>query len=244
MVSPLPYRLRRSAIAQARKQLHRFGIEVGRSVQGADLIGDSGRYLPRLTEEVGDIPGMITLDQGITLYWMAYSQSIRGDVIEIGSWQGRSTAFLAAACRDSGNGKVHAIDHFRGNPGKERMYSVGSADLSDLRDRFLQNVERVELRPWVALHAGASGGLIEDVRRSVRGTRLIYIDGLHTYEAVAEDLRNYAPLLGAGGLLVLDDYSPSFPGVVAAVKDFLRGSPEFGLPVQGVNTLTLRRGDD
>lgn len=41
---------------------------------------------------------------------------------------------------------------------------------------------------------------------------VIYIDGGHRYEQVAQDLTNYSRLVGAGGYLVLDDASCNQPG--------------------------------
>lgn len=41
---------------------------------------------------------------------------------------------------------------------------------------------------------------------------VIYIDGGHRYEQVAEDLTNYSRLVSAGGYLVLDDASCNQPG--------------------------------
>ena len=42
------------------------------------------------------IPGMITSEAGKFLYSLCYMQDLEGDVVEIGSWQGRSSIFLAS----------------------------------------------------------------------------------------------------------------------------------------------------
>ena len=49
--------------------------------------------IEKLAEKCATIPGMIDLKSGQFLYTLCYMQSIAGDVAEIGSWQGRSTAF-------------------------------------------------------------------------------------------------------------------------------------------------------
>lgn len=41
---------------------------------------------------------------------------------------------------------------------------------------------------------------------------LIYVDGDHSYDGAASDIRNYAPLIAAGGYLVMDDASCFIPG--------------------------------
>lgn len=41
---------------------------------------------------------------------------------------------------------------------------------------------------------------------------LLYVDGDHSYEAVCSDMARHGPLVRDGGLVVLDDYHPSWPG--------------------------------
>ena len=69
---------------------------------------------------------------------------------------------------------------------------------------------------------------------AARSFDLIYIDGGHRYEEVAQDLSFYAPLVGPGGYLVVDDASCDLPGtafwkghesVSRAVADW--GAPGF-----------------
>ena len=53
--------------------------------------------------------------------------------------------------------------------------------------------------------------------------RLLFIDGLHTYEAVAADIRDWAPRVVPGGIIVFDDYmnpDPTF-GVKRAVDEMV-----------------------
>lgn len=78
-------------------------------------------------------------------------QDISGNVVDVGSWQGRSTAYLAKAVADSQNRILYAIDHFRGNAGKEDLYNIGRQNLSDLVSGFEKNMERVKLRDHIKL---------------------------------------------------------------------------------------------
>ena len=76
----------------------------------------------------------------------------------------------------------------------------------------------------------------EQVRRQVAGRSfdIVYIDGGHRFEEVTADLAFYAPLVTAGGYLVMDDASCKVPGtafrkghesVSRAVEDW--GAPGF-----------------
>lgn len=62
---------------------------------------------------VEDIPGWTPLDQLYTLASLAiHTSDLDGDIVEIGSWCGRSTVALAIGARIAGHGKVIAIDLF------------------------------------------------------------------------------------------------------------------------------------
>ena len=236
--------LRRRLAKASKNLLRRAGFELSRVGSPSDVRVGVKASLPQLRAIAETVPGMITTQEGEGLYRLAFAQSLRGDVIEIGAWQGRSTTFLAAACRDSSNGQVHSIDHFEGNPGKAKHYVVARDDLGDLRTGFISNIERAGLGSWVELHVGRSEEVIEAVRAAAQRPRMIFIDGSHEYQDVRTDLSMYAPLLVEGGLLVLDDHRSQFPGVVAAAREFLDANSEFCCPVQTSAMLMLKRGLD
>ena len=110
-------------------------------------------YLDQLVEVASFIPSMLTTESAKMLYALCYMQRLEGHVVEVGSWQGYSTSFLARAVKDSKNGSLYAIDHFKGNIGKEHFYTIGSQDLSDLRKGFEANLIKVGLFDYVNLLA-------------------------------------------------------------------------------------------
>lgn len=49
----------------------------------------------------------------------------------------------------------------------------------------------------------------------------VFVDGLHTYEGVVDDIKAFAPKMKKGGLLIFNDYGTGlFPGVTKAVQEF------------------------
>lgn len=56
------------------------------------------------------IPGMITRAEGELLFYLTTFSEGKGDILEIGSWLGRSSTYLAKGCKISGRGKLHYID--------------------------------------------------------------------------------------------------------------------------------------
>jgi len=50
------------------------------------------------------IPGMTDLNEGKILFVLAALQRVSGDIVEVGSWQGKSSSFLAKSLQISDNG--------------------------------------------------------------------------------------------------------------------------------------------
>jgi hypothetical protein len=73
---------------------------------------------------------------------------------------------------------------------------------------------------------------------------LLFVDGLHTYEAVKADIDDWVPRVIPGGVIVFDDYFPlgDHPGVKQAV-DELVGSGTVGALRRGlgVHAWTYKR---
>lgn len=186
----------------------------------------SGRSITHLDDLVGQaesIPRMLSTESGKFLYSLCYMQQLAGDVVEVGSWQGYSTSFLASAVRDSNNGTLYAIDHFRGNVGKEDRYRVGSEDLSDLRANFERNMERLGLREQIVLLDMPNDAAVQ--RLPERNIRFLFVDGDHTREGVAKDIRLFLPRLLPGAIVVFDDFAARFPGVAEATDELLDTTP-------------------
>ena len=62
---------------------------------------------------VKDVHGWLPLDQLYTLFQLAFlTPDLQGDIVEIGSWCGRSSLVLGMAAKIIGNTHVHCIDLF------------------------------------------------------------------------------------------------------------------------------------
>jgi predicted O-methyltransferase YrrM len=73
-------------------------------------------------ELLASVKGFLDEDEGRCLYEMALEAGRLGPCLEIGSYCGKSTLYLAAACQKN-NGILFSIDHHRGSeeqqPGEE-----------------------------------------------------------------------------------------------------------------------------
>lgn len=165
------------------------------------------------------IPGMISPESGQFLYTLCYMQELKGDVIEIGAWQGRSTSFLARAVANSKNGKFFSIDHFKGNKGKEKLYRVYDENLSDLKENFLKNMKMLDLLENINLLDMPNNEAIKKLKDIQ--IRFLFIDGDHSKEGVNRDIQLFFPKLMPGSIIVFDDFSEEFSGLIEAVDNLL-----------------------
>ena len=69
--------------------------------------------------------------------------------------------------------------------------------------------------------------------------RFLFIDGDHTYEGVRKDLELFAPKLCGDAIIVFDDFSDNFPGLLVAVDEFLNRFPA-SRTMSYENTLVVR----
>lgn len=171
--------------------------------------------LENLVSIAQQIPGMIELRSGQILYLLCYMQDMKGDVVEIGSWLGRSSVFLASAVKESKNGKFFAVDHFHGNQGKESLYTQ-RGELIDIKQQYVQNLEKVGLMSLVTLLDMPSSEAANVVKGNT--IRFLFIDGDHSLEGVENDVKLFIPMLKSGSIIVFDDFSDNFPGVIEVVK--------------------------
>ncbi len=73
--------------------------------------------IAQIEERVKGIPGWSPVDQLYTLFNLVYlTPDLNGDIVEIGSWCGRSASVLGLAAKLIGNTKIHCVDPF---PDKE-----------------------------------------------------------------------------------------------------------------------------
>lgn len=132
-----------------------------------------------------------------------------GDIIEIGSWQGRSTVALANATHPE---RVHAVDTWQGSPGEI------SAELAAGRDVFAEFQRNIAslTRGNVDIYRMGWREFFDTHRRKVK---LVFIDAEHTYEEVADNIETVLPLMVPGGVICGDDQH--HPPVRQAVADTL-----------------------
>ena len=157
---------------------------------------------------IRNVKGFLDEEEGRCLYEIALKACSLGPCLEIGSYCGKSTLYLAAACREYG-GILFSIDHHRGSeehqPGEEyldpELFDPQSGQIDSFR-RFRATIES----------AGIEDTVLPIVCRSEVAARkwatplsLVFIDGGHAFESVFSDYTAWSGHIISGGYLLVHD---------------------------------------
>lgn len=218
------------------------------------------------------IPGWTPLDQLLVLHCLTTSSAlIGGDVIEIGSWCGRSAAVLGLAARSTPDTHVVAIDLFPAksdwnkNPDGSYSFNVKLSNTVELAGYQEQTVwkepfER-DIAPIYEKYESIYDVFIEsmqkfeltDIVTGYRGdsnvisslsgfkARLAFIDGDHSYQAVCQDIENVEKVLLPGGWICFDDAFSHYEGVNSAIEERIIASNKYELCQQMTRKLFVAR---
>jgi predicted O-methyltransferase YrrM len=135
------------------------------------------------------------------------------EILEIGSFMGRSTTYLATNIINSGK-KIHlfALDTFEGSSEHANLDIVGGF-YEKFQDNCKEFISKGVLTPLKSRSDDANT-LARFPEKHFQG---IIIDGAHEYEPVMEDILHWWPKLKDGGTMVGDDMS--LASVQQAVRD-------------------------
>lgn len=166
---------------------------------------------PELPVPAESVRGFLDPAEGERLHDLALTAARHGPCLEVGSYCGKSTLYLGAACRARGQ-LLYAVDHHRGSeehqPGEEyhdpELYDAAAGRMDSFR-AFRDTVTRAGLEetvvPLVAPSALAG-------RHWLQPLSLVFIDGGHSREAALTDYRTWAPHVHSGGFLAIHDIFP------------------------------------
>ncbi len=160
--------------------------------------------LAGLVEEISDVDGLI---------------------IEIGSWEGRSTIAMANAAHPR---TVHAVDTWKGSKGEVSSILAARRDVfatwqTNISEQTAGNVVpfRMDWRDYLAA-----------IRLPVA---FVFIDAEHAFQPVADCIAAVRPHMAEGGLICGDDIH--HPPVISAVFESFAGEK-----IQQLGPIWVRRG--
>ncbi|USD20237.1 class I SAM-dependent methyltransferase [Microbulbifer variabilis] len=196
--------------------------------------------------DIRAIKGFLAAHEGEALYHLAAETSSLGPCLEVGSYCGKSTIYLASACKLT-DSVVFAVDHHRGSeehqPGEEYhdpdLFDQ-KANLMDSFRTFRANMRAAELEDWVVPVVAPSSVA---ARHWNTPLGLVFIDGGHSLEAALTDYRSWSRHIVPGGYLAIHDIFPDPADGGQAPYDIYKlalASAQFEL-VETVDTLGILR---
>jgi predicted O-methyltransferase YrrM len=173
-----------------------------------------------LVSKVHTIPGHLTDREARHLALLANLSVGEGEILEIGSFKGKSTILLTLAAASTGNPNVVAVDPLT-QPSKTDPHIEGN---NPSRDYFFKNLRDAGVEKNVEFHEKLSEDL---AKKWDRALRLLWIDGDHTVDGVTNDFNNFAPHLAPGGIIALHDVMHGFLGPDILLIERILRSDEF-----------------
>jgi len=205
----------------------RFAQKCGRFLRGArkrrpDL--DWGRFHRIARHFVEDDMGS-HVERGF-LFQLACDAPGDAQVIEVGSWMGASTCFLAGGLRGAA-AKIYAVDNFEGRStcGEDAAWydrhfqKLGARGTLEI---FRANLATLGLTARAEPVVADSLAAARTLAAKQGAIDLIFIDGDHSYAACQADIAAWAPFVRRGGVMAFHDFGSRAEGVTRAIFEAIK----------------------
>jgi predicted O-methyltransferase YrrM len=165
------------------------------------------RYLSKHRSEDFKIFTHLTKIERLLLYKLALSLNKHSTIVEIGSYLGASSSFLASAAKEK-NHTLYCIDTWS----NEGMSEGGR----DTFDEFHKNTE--QLKKFIIPLRGRSVDIAGNFDKKID---LAFIDGDHSYEGVKADVESWLPKVKEVGILIFHDIGWAV-GVKRVIDEYIK----------------------
>jgi len=186
-------------------------------VYGKIIKMNNVEQIKKIKQSTDQIQGWLTDLEGELLFDCAKNCQGKGVIVELGSWKGKSTIWLAKGSQEGKMRPIYAIDPHQGSV----EYDLGKG-VNTLAE-FKSNIDKAGVSSLVKSIVETSVKAAENFTEPVE---LIFIDASHLYEDVKKDFEVWFPKVVDGGVMVFHDSSLS-PGVIRLVKESVFLSNQF-----------------
>ena len=164
--------------------------------------------------------GFLLEKEGRCLYRLA--SMAKGDIVEIGSYKGKSTVWLAygSMSRKRDKGRVFAVDPHGLGTEKEFRRNIKAAGIS-------HHVTPIVMNSWDA------------AKKWKKKIGMVWIDGSHFYEDVEKDFKMWSKFVVPGGIIAFHD-TVAWNGPRRVVEDHVHGNRKLS-HIRLVGSITYAR---
>jgi len=182
-------------------------------------------FIVKRIKDYENIEGWLTKNEALALYMIANKLPQKATVVEIGSWQGKSTYCIAKGLK---SGNIYAIDPFNADAGLD----IDSADTyvkqkgdKSLLGIFCDNMRKYNVEKKVIVKEGYSNDFFSHFTK----IDFLFIDGDHSIEGCKNDYQLYANKIVKGGFIAFHDYYNDRPllGPTFVVNKIINQSNDF-----------------
>lgn len=167
-----------------------------------------------LIKKLKGIKGWLLDKEGIFLYNQAKNVKGNGIILEIGSWHGKSTIWLAKGSIDGNNIKIYAIDPHTGSSEHKDWY--GKVNTLDI---FKKNLKDFGVDKLIVPIVKTSKIAAKDWKGEK--IEFLWIDGAHEYKYVLLDYFFWNPFLINDGVIAFHDTLWTYKGPQKVVNKYL-----------------------
>ena len=141
-------------------------------------------------------------------------------IVEIGSWVGVSTCYIAGGLASNSKAHIYGVDTFKGSTINEAasvawnksVHNMGGTTLN----RFLENIRSTGFENKISPVVSESHDAAKKWKNEID---FLFNDGDHFYESVKKDFDAWFPYLSSNGVLAFHDYDEKHPEVVKFVDE-------------------------
>ena len=173
--------------------------------------------------QVAGVEGQLTPKEVRLLFLLAALPTTAGEIVEIGSFKGKSTIVLAKGAELTASPRVVAVDPLT-SPSITDPHLGGKASGWD---DFQTNLKQAGVEKNVEFHQQFSFELAQ-VWTKDRKIRLLWIDGDHTHAGTKTDFDLFAPFLADGAIVAFHDVLHHHGGPARIFAEGVLLSPHFG----------------
>lgn len=168
------------------------------------------------------IPGFFNYDDAQHFQLVLRMQAlmgVTGDLIEIGSWQGRSASFISFFVRP---GERLIVSDVFSKPENDVYSEYPSVE--DVKKNIMKVNQDIDSSQLIFLEGNSSNMRVP----TDANFRFAHVDGGHAFQECYQDLINITPRIIRNGIVVVDDYDhPDWPDVKPAVDIWLKEHKQF-----------------
>lgn len=165
----------------------------------------SNEFAQDWTSKIASVPGWLSRNEALLLWEMSRCVNPGNRIVEIGSYEGRSTVALALG---SAGAQVQAVDPHTGD-----ISEVEQGFVIDTWTKFQRNIARCGVSHVVVAVRDTSSSASKNYTGPP--IELLFIDGWHSTEAVIADIEGWHKHLAPDASVVVDDWV--YPPVAAGI---------------------------